>query len=342
MATAQQVFEKITALLEDINNQYQELEQHADADNTLKADLFEATVNYFAAHVGIYSKLVKKDRSVSTETVPVNDNKADDEANNMEGNPTMSVAEQIAEPDEAEKTDASEREEIIFTPETQAMPEADNVADQDTEEESDAETVKAESGNDNKAEDDDQKASEVEEDRIFQPEKDESVKASTADRQDEDDKSITSETLTPAVQVDTSQETIQEVTIEEKEFSINEEDLPQPSEEKPSRPLSINEIMSAQRKKTGTNPLFAARRSDGEKISDLKSAISLNDKLLFIKDLFNGYSLAYSEAIELLNRYDDFASAEAFLQANYAQKNNWTDKQATVEKLYAVLRRRFS
>ena len=85
----------------------------------------------------------------------------------------------------------------------------------------------------------------------------------------------------------------------------------------------------------------AAARGEAERVSDIKSAISLNDKLLFIKDLFNGYSLAYSEAIELLNRYDDFSAADSFLKTNYAAKNNWADKPETVDKLYAVLRKRF-
>jgi hypothetical protein len=76
-------------------------------------------------------------------------------------------------------------------------------------------------------------------------------------------------------------------------------------------------------------------------VLDIKTAINLNDKLLFIKDLFNGYSLAYSEAVELLNRFDNFAEADAFLQSNYALKNGWSEKPQTVEKLYAILRKRF-
>jgi hypothetical protein len=77
-------------------------------------------------------------------------------------------------------------------------------------------------------------------------------------------------------------------------------------------------------------------------ISDLKTSINLNDKLLFIKDLFNGYSLAYSEAIEILNRFDTFESAKSFLTTNYATKNNWAAKSATVEKFYSILERRYS
>lgn len=76
-------------------------------------------------------------------------------------------------------------------------------------------------------------------------------------------------------------------------------------------------------------------------ISDLKSAITLNDKLLYVQDLFNGYSLAYSEAIDILNRFNSFAEAERFLTANYVTKNNWQSKSATAEKFYNLLKRRY-
>jgi hypothetical protein len=76
-------------------------------------------------------------------------------------------------------------------------------------------------------------------------------------------------------------------------------------------------------------------------ITDLKSAINLNDKLLYIKDLFNGYSLAYSEAIEIVNRFNTYEEAERFLKTNYVAKNNWEGKAATAEKFYTLLKRRY-
>ncbi|KQM72595.1 hypothetical protein ASE74_22870 [Pedobacter sp. Leaf216] len=77
-------------------------------------------------------------------------------------------------------------------------------------------------------------------------------------------------------------------------------------------------------------------------IADLKQAISLNEKLLFIKDLFNGYNLAYSEALDIINKMNSFEAADSFLQNNYAAKNNWANKQATVDQFYELLNRRFS
>jgi len=77
-------------------------------------------------------------------------------------------------------------------------------------------------------------------------------------------------------------------------------------------------------------------------ISDIKLAITLNDKLLYVKDLFNGYNLAYSEAIEILNRFSSFDEAARFLKTNYVTKNNWDSKPATTEKFYTLLKRRYA
>ena len=101
--------------------------------------------------------------------------------------------------------------------------------------------------------------------------------------------------------------------------------------------ITLNQRMSAQ--------MSTSRMTDhltAQPISDLKSAISLNDKLMYIKDLFNGYGLAYSEAIDRLNRMQTFAEAETFLKSNYATKNHWDDKPTTADKFYAVLQRRYT
>lgn len=101
--------------------------------------------------------------------------------------------------------------------------------------------------------------------------------------------------------------------------------------------LTINERMSAK---------LAAMAGVGghvqsQSISDLKQGINLNDKLLFIKELFNGYSLAYSEAIEILNRFTNFNEADLFLKKNYVTKNAWESKPETVGKFYTLLKRRY-
>jgi hypothetical protein len=104
-------------------------------------------------------------------------------------------------------------------------------------------------------------------------------------------------------------------------------------------PLTINQRIMAQLNNTANR---ATEHLHAPPVADLKQAINLNDKLLYIKDLFNGYNLAYSEAIDILNRYSAFDEADKFLKSNYAAKNNWESKQATVDKFYELLKRRYA
>lgn len=124
----------------------------------------------------------------------------------------------------------------------------------------------------------------------------------------------------------------EEVTVAKAAHTLVEEQV----ETKLVKP-TLNELLAGSLKK-GTS---TTAPSPGPAVRDLKQAINLNDKLLYIKDLFNGYNLAYSEAIELINKMPDFNTADTFLKNNYAVKNNWATKQATVDKFYDLLRRRF-
>eukprot|EP01037_Dinobryon_pediforme_P003797 gene3797-3844_t len=118
---------------------------------------------------------------------------------------------------------------------------------------------------------------------------------------------------------------------------ISESPVNKPAEE-PSI-LTFNQRMSA---KLADKINARAEQTTIKPISDIKLAITLNDKLLYVKDLFNGYNLAYSEAIEILNRFSTFEEAQRFLKTNYVTKNNWESKPATTEKFYALLKRRYA
>jgi hypothetical protein len=111
---------------------------------------------------------------------------------------------------------------------------------------------------------------------------------------------------------------------------------PEPAEE--DKPLSLNQRIAAQLKEKQA----VADQPVDAPITDIKTAINLNDKMLFIKELFHGYPLAYSEAIEIVNRFKNFEEADRFLKTNYVIKNNWEDKKVASEKFYALLKRRYA
>lgn len=120
---------------------------------------------------------------------------------------------------------------------------------------------------------------------------------------------------------------------------VFEKPAPQVIEVAKDEVLTINERIMAQLASKGSN---YTEQAGVQKIDDLKQSINLNDKLLYIKDLFNGYSLAYSEAIDILNRFTSFEEADTFLKKNYVAKNNWDSKPETTAKLYALLKRRYA
>ncbi|SHF80957.1 hypothetical protein SAMN04488522_103729 [Pedobacter caeni] len=121
---------------------------------------------------------------------------------------------------------------------------------------------------------------------------------------------------------------------EEPVHKVEEPVQPVQKTEESARP-TLNEILARQ---NGTNINTDNSRNA---ITDLKQGINMNDKMLYIKDLFNGYNLAYAEVIDLLNKMPDFKTADSFLQNNYAAKNNWASRQATVDKFYELLNQRF-
>ncbi|SFB84531.1 hypothetical protein SAMN05421747_101479 [Parapedobacter composti] len=339
MATKKQLLAKIGELIEDINGQYQELKEEGAAQEALRADLFEATTNYFAAHVAVYAKLIKDGYHPSE----INKRHPDAEVRPAEGT--------VAPEPSAESNGATE---ITFTPPIDGDREKALHAKQLSEvSESADESMDEVDGGSTAAEMEEGSTFGLDGDRIYQSDepanepkapvqestvREERVSEGNDVQKNAEQEDRAKENLAEAKE----EEVVKPVTIAEKAVQVAASELPKqsPAEpERPARPLTLNEMISAQRK-AGASP-FSAQRKDTDRVTDIKSAISLNDKLLFIKDLFNGYSLAYSEAIELLNRYDDFSSADAFLQTNYAKKNNWAEKQATVDKLYAILRKRF-
>ncbi len=120
--------------------------------------------------------------------------------------------------------------------------------------------------------------------------------------------------------------------------SLTAEALPEPVKHEIEPVLTLNQRIAAQKEAEKAATIF---HTSTKPVQDLQALINLNDKLLFVKELFNGYNLAYAEAINILNRYTSFEQAEHFLNLNYTVKNNWKEKPATVERFYGVLRKRF-
>jgi hypothetical protein len=76
-------------------------------------------------------------------------------------------------------------------------------------------------------------------------------------------------------------------------------------------------------------------------ISDLKSAIGINEKFLFVNQLFEGNLQQYSASLEKINSSNDLATARQ-IAADLAGQMNWDDNNEHVKNFMELLERRFS
>jgi len=73
-------------------------------------------------------------------------------------------------------------------------------------------------------------------------------------------------------------------------------------------------------------------------IDDIKKAIGLNDKFLFIKELFHSNSDLYNEAIEVINQAGNYIEALNYLKANY----DWDYQSEEVTNFLDIVKRKFA
>jgi hypothetical protein len=73
-------------------------------------------------------------------------------------------------------------------------------------------------------------------------------------------------------------------------------------------------------------------------IHDINSAIGLNDKFIFIRELFGGDKDHYNETIQLLNNFDTYENAIGFLNENF----EWDEDDSNFERLKELVQRKYS
>ena len=78
-------------------------------------------------------------------------------------------------------------------------------------------------------------------------------------------------------------------------------------------------------------------------ITDLRRAISLNDRLLLTRELFGDNSQLFETAIHTLNNFAGFSQAKDYLAQNFVQTFEWTHagKLESAKKFIKIVRRRY-
>jgi len=99
---------------------------------------------------------------------------------------------------------------------------------------------------------------------------------------------------------------------------------------------SINDLVAS-----GRSDQSISKRMQHHPITDLKSAIGINEKFIFVYELFGGNSILYAETIDRLNRMDGRDAAIGLMETLRAEYR-WDIENMAFQKLVDMVVRRYS
>jgi len=76
-------------------------------------------------------------------------------------------------------------------------------------------------------------------------------------------------------------------------------------------------------------------------IKDLKKAIGINDRFLYINELFQGDETSFERSIKTINGFSIYAEAEYWIRRELKTKLGWDLQSETVKEFDALVKRRF-
>jgi hypothetical protein len=77
-------------------------------------------------------------------------------------------------------------------------------------------------------------------------------------------------------------------------------------------------------------------------IKDLRKAVGINDRFLFIDDLFRGDEAMYERSIKTINSFNIYPEAEYWISRELKVKLGWDNESKTVQHFDQIVKRRFS
>jgi len=77
-------------------------------------------------------------------------------------------------------------------------------------------------------------------------------------------------------------------------------------------------------------------------IRDLKKAIGVNDRYLFVSELFRGDEIMYERSIKTINAFRIFAEAEYWIERELKVKLGWDENRQTTRHFHQLVKRRFA
>jgi hypothetical protein len=148
----------------------------------------------------------------------------------------------------------------------------------------------------------------------------------------------------PATKIEVQNEVFMEIVINEPDkveviaASQIEETITQTPKESAADQINatLNDLLKPQNKK-----LTVLDKANQNKLTDLKSAITINQKFMFVNELFKGESKVFQEALEKVDSCITYNEAINLLLESYANRYDWDTDKEEVAEFFELISRKF-
>lgn len=103
--------------------------------------------------------------------------------------------------------------------------------------------------------------------------------------------------------------------------------------------IGIKEASLNDKLKTDTKEI--AHSLTDAPVRDLKKAIGINDRFVFVNELFRGDEVMYERSIKTINSFKIFPEAEYWIERELKVKLGWDEESPIVHDFYRIVKRRF-
>lgn len=115
----------------------------------------------------------------------------------------------------------------------------------------------------------------------------------------------------------------------------------------PSKKKEVHESLTVENKASLNDKLKQPRPELSDSlqdtaIKDLRKGIGVNDRFVFITELFRGDEVMYERSIKTINGFTIFPEAEYWIKRELKLKLAWNDNNPVVKQFDQLIRRRFS
>jgi hypothetical protein len=133
--------------------------------------------------------------------------------------------------------------------------------------------------------------------------------------------------------------------VQQQEFQYNPlTEIPTLAHQSTAREL--NEMMAAAHTslndKLKEDRVEVGHRLNDSPVRDLKKAIGINDRFVFISELFRGDEVMYERSIKTINGFRIYPEAQYWIERELKVKLGWDETKSATQHFYQLVKRRFS